>query len=168
LLEVLILDNSSNLLGLRRFVGYSSMECSKFTLIFMRWLLGRLGSSLRYYCFQTYKSSNCQNNLGITGMCFSVKRGSITMMDLAQIDHDPGLERVCTPGEEKFSTRDFCASVFTQPRPIATCPALRRTMASSYWQVTEEIQPQPLRLPFSILMQFLPDRNPVIACRRTT
>jgi hypothetical protein len=34
-------------------------------------------------------------------------------------------------------------------------------MASSYWQVTEEIQPQPLRLPFSISMRFLPDRNPV-------
>jgi hypothetical protein len=35
-------------------------------------------------------------------MCFSVKRGSITMMDLAQINYDSGLERVFA-GNSAFS-----------------------------------------------------------------
>jgi hypothetical protein len=69
------------------------MECLKSAVLFMRGLLGVLGSCARYHCLQTYEFSNCRKNLGITGMCFSVKRGSITMMGLAQINSDSGLER---------------------------------------------------------------------------
>jgi hypothetical protein len=86
--------NSSTLLQFRRLVGYSFMEFLKSAVILVRGLLGRLGGCARYHCLQTYKSSNFQKNLGIPGMCISVKRGSIKSMDLAQINYDSGLEQV--------------------------------------------------------------------------